>query len=154
MHFFKNLFRANKHKAQSTLNYSWTTWWRDCKISVWGVIARCIEFDNLPLGRIFQKIVVAATSFSLQLLVSSCTFSETLQTISNGQNPSLNDLKRLLNSKRHVFTNWDMSLHKRHDICDQESQLFKETQCFKDCLYIFFKSDRIDNLFWEFLWDC
>ena len=93
-------------------------WWRDCKISQLKGISlqsSCSGY-NLPSGIILQKIVATAKNFLLQQLVSGCSFFETLQTISNGQNLYWNDLKPLLNPKRHVFTNWDISLHKRHDL--------------------------------------
>ena len=108
------------------------SWWRDCNISY---NQRCLAAVRINLAvaaticlwaEIVQKIVAVGRKFSLQRPISVCSFSKILQKISNGQNLYWNDLKYLLNPKRHVFTNWDMSLHKRHDFCDQESQLFKK----------------------------
>ena len=65
---------------------------------------RCDGY-NLSSSKIFQKIVVASRNFSLHRIVLVCNFSETLQTIANGQNLYWSDLKHLLDSKIHVFIN-------------------------------------------------
>ena len=48
----------------------------------------CCNGYNLCSSKIFQKTIIAAKKFSLRWPVLSCSFSETLQIISNGQNPS------------------------------------------------------------------
>ena len=110
---------------------------------------RKIEKSLSSLQRDLQSVFVQILfrNGSLQRLVSGFSQSETLQTFSNGHNPSWTNLEHLLDPKRHVLIDWDMSLHKWCDPYDQDSQLFKETQWFKDCFYILFKSDRIINLF-------